>query len=108
MIIFRRIRALFRKDALDAEMADEMRAHVELQTQLNVKAGMAPAEARHAALRSFGNVASIQQQAREQRSGAGLELMFRDFKLSWRSLRRSPGFAVTVMISLALGIGAAT
>lgn len=67
MKFLRKLRTFFRKDALDAEMAEEMRLHVELQADLNLKAGMNPEDARYAAPRQFGNVASIQEQAREQR-----------------------------------------
>ena len=65
MKFLRKLRSLFRKDKLDAEMAEEMRHHVELQKELNLKAGLDPAEALYAALRQFGNVASIQERARE-------------------------------------------
>ena len=71
-----KLRALFRKDKLDADMAEEMRLHVELQTERNVAAGMNSDEARFAALRQFGNVAGIQEQARAARG--------------WISPRRAP------------------
>ncbi|HET7536117.1 MAG TPA: ABC transporter permease, partial [Candidatus Didemnitutus sp.] len=105
---FRRIFSLFHREKLDAEMAEEMRQHLEAQTRRNVQAGMSLQDAHAAAQRSFGNVASIQQQARERRRGAKLELLLRDLNFAGRSLRRSPGFAVTVVVSLALGIGMAT
>ena len=73
-----KIRALFFKDKLEAEMAEEMRLHIELQTGLNRKAGMEPDEARYAALRQFGNVAVIQEQAREQRGWVWLEQAMQD------------------------------
>lgn len=103
-----RIRTLFQRNKLDAEMADEMRHHLEEQTRRNVRAGMSPADAHYAAQRQFGNVACVQQHAREARRGAFVELLLRDFTLSSRALRRSPGFALTAVISLALGIGVAT
>ena len=108
MKLFRSLCSLLRKEKLDAAMTEEMQAHVDLQTERNRAEGMSPEEARYAALRQFGNMASIQQETREQRTGATLELLLRDVSLSWRSLHRSPGFAVTVVVSLALGIGAAT
>jgi len=108
MNIWRKLLILFRKDKLDAEMAEEMRLHVELQAELNAKAGMNATDARQAALRQFGNVASLQEQARAARSGAGLELLARDVAFAVRSLQRNLGFAATVVVSLMLGIGAAT
>ena len=108
MKLLRNLRTLFRKGKLDAEMADEMRHHVELQTELNRKAGMNPDEARYAALRQFGNVASIQEQARESRGWVWLEQWGRDFRFSLRSLRRAAGFSAAVIITLALCIGANT
>ncbi len=56
MSLLRKLRALFAKDKLDAEMAEELRAHLEAQTQRNLAAGMAPDEARQAAQRAFGGV----------------------------------------------------
>ncbi|MFZ5494177.1 MAG: ABC transporter permease [Verrucomicrobiota bacterium] len=108
MSFLRRLRALFWRKKLDAEMAEEMRLHVELQTERNIAAGMTPDEARYAALRQFGNVAGIQEEARATRPGVGLELLVRDGAFALRSLRRNWGFAATVAVSLMLGIGAAT
>jgi putative ABC transport system permease protein len=104
----RRLRSLFRRDKIETEMGEEMRLHVELQTELNRKAGMKSEDARHAALRQFGNVASIQEQAREARGWMWLENLARDFRFSFRSLRRSIGFSVAVIITLTLCIGANT
>src|SRR5258708_8502173 len=101
---FHRLRSLFRKEKLDAEMAEEMRHHVDLQTELNQKAGMNSGEARYAALRQFGNVAGIQEQAREQRGWVWLELLVRDSRLAAHSLWRSPGFTGAAVGTLALGI----
>ena len=61
MSLLRKFRALFRKETLDAEMAEEMRAHLEMQAAENVKRGMSPIEARYAARRSFGGVEQIKE-----------------------------------------------
>ncbi len=105
---FRRLRALFRKGKLDAEMGEEMRHHVELQTELNRKAGMNPDEARYAALRQFGNVASLQERAREGRGWVSLEQLGKDFRFAARSLGKAPGYTLAVVATLAIGIGATT
>jgi putative ABC transport system permease protein len=108
MKILTRIGSVFRRDRLEAEMAEEMRHHVELQTELNIQAGMNPNEARYAALRQFGNVASLQQQVREGGDRVWLEQIARDTRFAVRSLLKSPGFLFVAVASLALSLGANT
>ncbi|MEJ1971743.1 MAG: ABC transporter permease [Lacunisphaera sp.] len=105
MKFIRQFRALFRRKELDTDMAEEMRHHVELQTELNLKAGMDPDEARSAALRQFGNVAVIQEYARTQRGSVWLEQLGRDLGHGIRAMRKHPGFAVLAILTLGLGIG---
>jgi putative ABC transport system permease protein len=101
-------RFLFRRRQFETEMSEEMRRHVELQTELNLSSGMKPEDARLAALKQFGNVAAVREECREQRGWLWLEHWIRDFRFSLRSLRRSPGFSASVVITLALCIGANT
>lgn len=89
-------------------MAEEMRHHLEEQTARNVQAGMPLREAGHAARRQFGNVVSVQERARQARGWPALEDFLRDARLALRMLGRSPGFAVVVIVTLALGIGVNT
>jgi putative ABC transport system permease protein len=103
-----KLRSLFRKGKLDAEMTEEMRHHVELQTELNLKAGMSAEDARFAALRQFGNVALIQEQAREGRGWVWLEQSAQDLRYAVWALFRSPGFAMAVVAMLAVAIGLVT
>ena len=105
MRLIRKLRALFRKESLEADMAEEMRLHLEMQTELNIKAGMTPAEARYAAQRQFGNVASIQERAREQRGWVWLEQVLQDFRHALRALRHHWGFTCVAVTTLALGLG---
>ena len=89
-------------------MSEEMRLHVELQTELNLKSGMSHAEARYAAQRQFGNVASLQEQAREGRGWGWLERLFKDLGFAFRQLAKSPGFSLLAIVTLGLGIGVNT
>ena len=84
------IRALFGKAKLDAQMDDEMRSHIEMQTQENIEAGMKPEEARYAALRQFGWVESIKETCRDQRGLPGLETLGRTFATARGTAARTP------------------
>jgi putative ABC transport system permease protein len=108
MTLIRQLRRLFRKDQLDAEMAEEMRLHLEMQAERNRAAGMSPDEARFAAQREFGNVGMIQQQVREGRGWTFLDQCGANTRLALRSLVKNPGFTITSVITAALGIGAST
>ncbi len=89
-------------------MQDEMRAHLDEQTARNVAAGMNEEDARAAAHRQFGGVAQIQERAREVHGFVWLDMLQRDFRFAVRSLSRRPGFTLTTLVILALGIGMST
>src|ERR1700728_3665313 len=84
----------------------EMEFHMEKQIAENVAAGMSAEEARYAALRSFGNPGALRDQTREIWSWNWLEALVRDVRIAVRTLVRTPGFALTAMLVMALGIGA--
>ncbi len=108
MKFLRQLRAFFRKDALDREMSEEMRLHVDLQAERNLKAGMNPDEARYQAQRQFGHLEGIKESVRDQIGFPWLEQFTQDLRYGLRQLIKAPGFATISILTIALGIGACT
>ena len=100
--------ALFRSKKLDADLDEELRAHIDLAIEENRERGMSELQARAAALCAFGGLTQIRETYRVQRGLPWLETIARDIHYAIRQLRRSPGFALTAILMLALGIGAVT
>jgi putative ABC transport system permease protein len=104
----RRLVNLFRRSRVESGLDEEIRFHIDQQTEKNVRAGMTPSEARRRALVRFGGVEQVKEATRDEFRAAWLEDVGRDIRYGVRVLVRAPGFAVVSILTLALGVGAAT
>ena len=100
-----RLRNVFRRDTVSREMEEELRQHLEESTELLIRRGMSPDEARLAARQEMGNRTVIVEDARKARGTLALDDVRRDVHHALRALARTPGFTAVVITTLALGFG---
>jgi predicted permease len=107
-ILATRFRGIFFRRRLDRELEAELRSHLEMAVKNNLRLGMTPEAARHAAEREFGGLQQTKEAYRDGRGLPVIETFVRDVRYGGRMLRRSPALTAVAILSLALGIGANT
>jgi predicted permease len=112
MEIFRslasRLSALLRRREWDERVDEELEFHIGMETEENIRRGMAPPDARAAAFRKLGNTTQVCEEVHRMNTISLLDETARNVRVSLRTLRRNPGFALTAVLVLALGLGAST
>jgi putative ABC transport system permease protein len=107
-VLVSRIRGLLQARRVDADFDEEMAAHLEMLADDHIRRGLSPAEARRAAIVSFGGPMQIKEQHRDEAGLPFVETTLQDIRYAARSLRKHPAYSVVAIATLAIGIGAGT
>jgi len=94
-----------RRKRMLEQLGEEMRDHIDRETQDNIDRGMSLQEARYAALRKFGNVTRVKEQTQDVWAVTWLEEFLQDIRFGLRTLRRSPSITIAAVLAIALGVG---
>src|SRR5579872_3889664 len=103
-VLFSRLSALKGAPTLESDLAEELRSHIEMEIEANLRRGMSPVEARRAALLEFGGVAQTAEIYRETRTFAWVDELRQDVQFALRGFRKARGFTAVAVASLALGL----